>query len=179
MKIAKFFPVSILIIAITMAVIMTVVFMMAGGAGWSSAAQQIQPKAVSANTPSQTSTSDKLEQYFQEARQNLAKNATEASIQIRKAVAQINEDADHATGKAKQLLLASSKELDGLADQVQKGAVKAEQELNNAFSRAHNAYLLSLRSLRRLPLPAYVLPGSTRNQDRNPASTTAAHRRFA
>jgi serine protease Do len=129
MKLSKFFPASTLIMVI----------LMAGGAGWSYAAQPVQPKAVSSTASNLTSTSDQLEQYFQTARQNLANNVTEASIQIRKAVAQINEDAEHATGKAKQLLLASSKELEGLADQVQKGAVKAEQELNNAFSRAHNA----------------------------------------
>jgi Do/DeqQ family serine protease len=52
MKLAKFFPVSTLITAIVMAVIM-----MAGGAGWSSAAEQVQPKAVSSSTPSQISTS--------------------------------------------------------------------------------------------------------------------------
>jgi serine protease Do len=129
MKSAKFFPVVTLITAI----------IVAGGIGWSSAAQEVQSKVVSSTTPSQTSASDELEQYFQKARQDLANNVTEASTQIRKAVARINEDANHATGKAKQLLQASSKELEGLADQVQKGAVKAEQELNNAFSRAHNA----------------------------------------
>jgi serine protease Do len=128
MKFAKFFLSAILIIVI-----------MVAGSEWTVAAQRAPQQTSPSQQAGQTNISDELDKYFQKAHEEYAKNATEAAAQIRKAVELLKGDASQTTGKAKQLLLESSKELEGLADQVQTGTVKAAQDLDNAFSRAHAA----------------------------------------
>jgi serine protease Do len=128
MKFTKSFLSLILIIGI-----------MVAGSVWAAAAQSAQQQTASSQQAGQANPSAELEQYFQKAHEEYSKNATEAATEIRKAVALLNREADQAKGKARQLLLESSKELEGLAEQVQKGTVRAGQDLDNAFSRAHAA----------------------------------------
>jgi serine protease Do len=103
------------------------------------AAQSASQQTAASQEVAQTNTSAELEQYFQKAHEAYSKNATEAAAEIRKATALLKQEANNAKGEARQLLLESSKELGGLADQVQKGTVKTAQDLDNAFSRAQTA----------------------------------------
>jgi serine protease Do len=128
MKFSKFFLSVILIMGI-----------MVAGSAWAVAAPQAPQQTAPSQQITQTQVSDELDQYFHKAREEYTKDANEAAAQIRKAMALLRQEADQSSGEARQLLLQSSKELEGLADQVQKGAVKAAQDLDNAFSRAHTA----------------------------------------
>jgi serine protease Do len=128
MKFAKFFFSVILIVGIVV-----------GGSAWTIAA----PPAVQQTTPlkqaGQTDISGELDQYFQKAREAYTKDANETAAQIRKAAVLLELEANQAKGEARELLLGSSKELEGLAAQVQRGTLKTAQDLDNAFSRAHTA----------------------------------------
>jgi serine protease Do len=128
MKFAKFFLSVILIIGI-----------MVAGSAWTVAAQRASQQTAPSQQTAQTNISGELEQYFQKAHEEYAKDATEAAAQIRKAVALLELEANQAKGEARELLLGSSKELEGLAEQVQNGTVKTARDLDNAFSHAHTA----------------------------------------
>jgi serine protease Do len=128
MKFTKFVLSVILIIGITVA-----------GSVWTFAAQSAQQQTASSQQVGQTNTSAELERYFQKAHEEYSKNATEAAAEIHKAIALLKREANLAKGEARQSLLESSKELEGLAEEVQKGTLKAAQDLDNAFSRAHAA----------------------------------------
>jgi serine protease Do len=128
MKFTKFF-LSVILIAGFIAV----------SSVWAAAAQSASQQTAASQEVAQTNTSAELEQYFQKAHKEYSKNATEAAAEIRKAVALLNREANQAEGKARQLLLGSSKELEGLAEQVQNRTVKTAHDLDNAFSRAQTA----------------------------------------
>jgi Skp family chaperone for outer membrane proteins len=128
MKFTKFFLSVILITGI-----------MVAASAWALAAEGAAQQTAPSQQAGQTNISGELDQYFKKAHEEYAKDSTDAAAQIRKAVALLKQEADQAKGKARELLLGSSKELEGLAEQVQKGTVKTAQDLDNAFSRAHAA----------------------------------------
>jgi hypothetical protein len=77
------------------------------------------------------------EQHFKKAHELFVKKDTKAAAhEIRKASAFLKLEAGRATGDSKQALEPSSRELDKLADDVEKGAVVSEKELRDAFARA-------------------------------------------
>jgi serine protease Do len=128
MKFAKFFLSVILITGI-----------MAAGSAWTVAAQRASQQTAPSQQAAQSNISGELDQYLQKAHEEYAKDATEAAAQIQKAAALLELEANQGKGEARELLLGSSKELEGLAEQVQKGTLKTAQDLDNAFSRAHTA----------------------------------------
>jgi serine protease Do len=128
MKFTKFFLSVILITGI-----------MVAASAWALAAEGAAQQTAPSQQAGQTNISGELDQYFKKAHEEYAKDSTDAAAQIRKAVALLKQEADQAKGKARELLLGSSKELEGLAEQVQKGTVRTAQDLDNAFSRAHAA----------------------------------------
>jgi serine protease Do len=128
MKFTKFFLSVILITGI-----------MAAGSAWTVAAQRASQQTAPSQQAAQSNISGELDQYLQKAHEEYAKDATEAAAQIQKAAALLELEANQGKGEARELLLGSSKELEGLAEQVQKGTLKTAQDLDNAFSRAHTA----------------------------------------
>jgi hypothetical protein len=123
----------------SLAAVLSIAFMIAAVFVSTGVCQPTQSQAGSSKKVTQTDTSVKLEQYFQKARKELKNNASEASAQIRKAAALVREEANHAQGRSKQWMLESYQELEQLGAQVQQGAVKTVEELNDTFSRAHAA----------------------------------------
>jgi len=81
-----------------------------------------------------------LEQYFQKAKQDYVdKNMKAASEEIHKAAEWMKSEAAKAKGKGKEALTASYRELEKLGDDLKKGAVKSEKEIEMASARAYNA----------------------------------------
>jgi len=77
---------------------------------------------------------------FQKAHESFMKKDFKASAtEIRKGADYLRKEAESAGSKGKRMLAASVKELDKLADSVEKGAVKSDKELKGAFSRAEQA----------------------------------------
>jgi hypothetical protein len=62
-----------------------------------------------------------------------------AADEIHKAAAYLKSEADAATGKGKEALTASYRELEKLATDVEKGAVKSAKKLDAAFARSYKA----------------------------------------
>jgi serine protease Do len=80
------------------------------------------------------------ERHLGKARQSfLEKNSGDAASEIGKGAASLKQEADQSTGKAKELLLASVRELERLAQEVKKGAVSSVKKLDEAFGRAYQA----------------------------------------
>ncbi|MGO8756246.1 MAG: hypothetical protein ACLQHK_13585 [Gallionellaceae bacterium] len=69
-----------------------------------------------------------------------------AATEIRKASGYLRLEAGRATGDAKQDLDSSVAQLDKFAGLVEKGAVKGEQSMDNAFAKANHALALAHRS---------------------------------
>lgn len=77
---------------------------------------------------------------FQKAHESFLKKDFHASAaEIRKGADYLRKEAESAGIKGKRMLTASGKELDKLADAVEKGAVKSDKKLKDAFSRAEYA----------------------------------------
>ena len=94
------------------------------------------PVAVAAEATSSTS----IEQNFQKSKQNfLQKDMKAAADEIRKAAAYLKSEAEAATGKGKEALTASYRELEKLAGDVEKGAVTSVKKLDAAFARSYKA----------------------------------------
>jgi hypothetical protein len=80
------------------------------------------------------------ESHFRKARASFLENDSQkAASEIRKAAAEMKTEADQATGKAKEILQASIRELEELADEVKKGAVSSVKKLDEAFAEAYQA----------------------------------------
>jgi hypothetical protein len=77
---------------------------------------------------------------FQKAHESFMKKEYDASAaSIRKGADYLRKEAESAGDKGKKLLTASVAELEKLADSVEKGAVKSDKKLKDAFSRAEHA----------------------------------------
>jgi hypothetical protein len=77
---------------------------------------------------------------FQKAHESfLKKNLNESAMEIRKGASYLRKEAESAGIDGKKMLMASAKELDKMADSVEKGAVKSDKKLKGAFSRAERA----------------------------------------
>ncbi|MGB7631520.1 MAG: hypothetical protein WBM29_10650 [Candidatus Deferrimicrobium sp.] len=77
---------------------------------------------------------------FQKANESFLKKDFKASAaEIRKGSDYIKKETEAAGEEGKKMLTASTRELDELADSVEKGAVKSDKKLKAAFSRAEHA----------------------------------------
>jgi hypothetical protein len=81
-----------------------------------------------------------IDSHFQKAHEFfLKKDLKAAASEIRKGVEVLKKEEANATEEGKKALTASIQELGKLAKDVEKGAVKSEKELGDAFARANNA----------------------------------------
>lgn len=77
---------------------------------------------------------------FQKAHESFLEKKFDASAtEIRKGAEFLRKESESADIKGKKLLAASVTELNKLADSVEKGAVKSDRKLKDAFSRAEHA----------------------------------------
>jgi len=77
---------------------------------------------------------------FKKAHESFIKKDFKASsAEIRNSADFLKKEAASAGDKGKKMLTASAQELDKLADSVEKGAVKSDKELKDAFSRSEHA----------------------------------------
>ncbi len=77
---------------------------------------------------------------FQKAHESFLKKEFKASAdEIRKGSAFLKKEAQSANGEGKKELTASIQELGKMADDIEKGAVKSDKNLKDAFSRAEHA----------------------------------------
>lgn len=85
-------------------------------------------------------TASSLEQTFQKAKAKyVEKNMAAASAEIKKSAAFMKEQSAKASGQGKAALAESARELDLLAYEVKKGAVKSTRKMEDAFARAYLA----------------------------------------
>ena len=81
-----------------------------------------------------------LEQTFQNAKQNfLDQNLEAAADQVKQGAAYMKKQSESASESGKAALSASSKELEDLAGEVKKGAVKSVKKIEETFARAYLA----------------------------------------
>jgi hypothetical protein len=81
-----------------------------------------------------------VEQTFQKAKQDyLDKNLVATAEQIRKGSAYIKTEAEKASVTGKEALAASARELNKLADDVEKGTVTSVKRIEESFARAYQA----------------------------------------
>jgi hypothetical protein len=81
-----------------------------------------------------------LEQSFQKARHDFVqKDMPAAAQEIRKGVTYLKAEAAAAAGKGKTALTASSRELEKLAGDLEKGTVHYVKQIDMAFARAHRS----------------------------------------
>ncbi|HED00213.1 MAG TPA: hypothetical protein ENN18_07510 [Proteobacteria bacterium] len=79
----------------------------------------------------------KPESHFQKAQESfLKKDFKAAASEIRKGAAFLKTEAGHATEDGKKVLMASVRELEKLAGDVEKGTVTSVKDLKDAFARA-------------------------------------------
>ena len=77
---------------------------------------------------------------FQKANESFLKKDFKASAaEIRNGSDYLKKEAETASEEGKRMLTSSAQELDKLADSVEKGAVKSDEKLKAAFSRAEHA----------------------------------------
>ena len=77
---------------------------------------------------------------FQKANESfLRKDFKASAAEIRKGSDYLKKETEAAGEEGKRMLAASARELDKLADSVEKGAVKSDKKLKAAFSRAEQA----------------------------------------
>jgi C-terminal processing protease CtpA/Prc len=80
------------------------------------------------------------ESHFRKARESFLENdSQEAASEIRKGAGEIQLEADQAAGKAKEVLQASIRKLEALAEEVKKGAINSVKKLDEAFAEAYQA----------------------------------------
>ena len=83
---------------------------------------------------------DEPAHHFHRAHENFLNKEFRASAnEIRTAAAFLKLETSRATAEGKEALKASAKELDTLADDVEKGAVTSVKTLDEAFASAHRA----------------------------------------
>ena len=83
---------------------------------------------------------DKVEQHFKRAHESfIKKDMKTAAAEIRQSAAFLKHEEERATGEGKRDLSASTRELEKLADDVEKGTVTSVKSLDNAFSHAYYA----------------------------------------
>ena len=101
------------------------------------------PKPAEAPKPAEkvASIEEKSADYhFQKAHEFfLKKEMKSAAFEIRKGADFLKKETENSTQEGKKVLTASIQELEKLANNVEKGTVKSEKELKDAFSRAENA----------------------------------------
>lgn len=84
--------------------------------------------------------SDEPGEHFQKGRESfLKKDLKAAAHEIREAAAFLKLEAGRATAEGKKALLASIRELEKLAEGVERGTVTAVKDLDALFARAHQA----------------------------------------
>ena len=80
------------------------------------------------------------ESHFRKARTSFLQNdSQEAASEIRKGAAALQSEADQVAGKGKEILQASIRKLEALADELKKGAINSVKKLDEAFSEAYQA----------------------------------------
>jgi len=80
-----------------------------------------------------------LDQLFKKARENFPrKDFKDAAADIRKGQAFVKQEADRATGEAKQTLTASAQDLNKLAEELQKRTIRSVKDLDSVFARTHH-----------------------------------------
>ena len=105
-------------------------------AAGASQTQKEVPGVVSEAKPIATG----LDKDLQQARENFLKKDLKASAAaIRKGAAYLKSLGEQAQEKGKQTFLTSQKEMEILADRVEKGAVKSVKEIDRIFARASHA----------------------------------------
>jgi len=105
-------------------------------AAGASQTQKEVPGVVSEAKPIATG----LDKDLQQARENFLKKDLKASAAaIRKGAAYLKSLGEQAQEKGKQTFLTSQKEMENLADRVEKGAVKSVKEIDRIFARASHA----------------------------------------
>ena len=78
--------------------------------------------------------------YFYNARENFMKKDLQgAARELRKGAAFIELESSRATTEGKAVLVSSYKELNKLADDVEKGTITAAKDFDEVFARAHQA----------------------------------------
>ncbi len=94
----------------------------------------------------EAATKDSVESFFQKARQEyLQKDMKAAAAEVRKGAARLKSEAAAAADKEKKALTASSRELEKLAGELEKGTVKSVKEMDMAFARAYEALATNSR----------------------------------
>ena len=105
-------------------------------AAGASQTQKEVPGVVSEAKPIATG----LDKDLQQARESFLKKDLKASAAaIRKGAAYLKSLGEQAQEKGKQTFLTSQKEMENLADRVEKGAVKSVKEIDRIFARASHA----------------------------------------
>jgi hypothetical protein len=80
------------------------------------------------------------EKHFKLAYEHFVrKQQKAAALEIRKAAALLKQESSRAVGAGKKALTASARQLESLANGVEKGAVTSGKELKQAFARADHA----------------------------------------
>jgi predicted metalloprotease with PDZ domain len=80
------------------------------------------------------------ERHFRKARTSFLEGDTqEAASEIRKGVADLKSEADQTAGKGREILQASVRELEKLAEDVKQGTVDSVKKLDQAFGKAYDA----------------------------------------
>jgi hypothetical protein len=117
------------------------IFLMAGLFAFLSFNQAaFPPAAYSLSAQEAQDQTVKPRDEFQKAHESFMKKDFKASAaEIRNGASYLRREVETAAGNGKKMLSASVKELDKLADSVEKGAVKSDKELRGAFSRAERA----------------------------------------
>jgi serine protease Do len=107
---------------------------------FASSATAVQVKGSHEQASAESFSWNNIDQEFHKAHDNfLRKDFKDAAREIRQGVALFKRDADQATGEGKQQLEASIKDLNELADRVDKGVVTSVNELDQSFVRADHA----------------------------------------
>jgi len=117
------------------------IFLMAGLFAFLSFYQAAVPPMAYSETAQevQTHTGQPASDFKKAHESFLEKDFKASAAEIRKGSDFLRKEAESAGIQGKKMLAASSRELDKLADAVEKGAVKSDKKLKGAFSRAEHA----------------------------------------
>lgn len=97
-------------------------------------------KSQAVETERSTASTDVPGQHFQKAHEDFVKRDTKAAAsEIRKGASFLTTEAEHGTGETKKALMVSARELERLADDVEKGTVTSAKKLDETFARADHA----------------------------------------
>jgi serine protease Do len=112
-------------------------FLAVGGIGFHTA-HSATVTTEKASSPA--SSLNKLENHFQKAKEYIEKQVYgKAASEVRSGAAILKNETGQVTGEARKSLLKAEKELDGLVSDLEKGTIKSTDNVNVAFSKAHNA----------------------------------------